>query len=131
MNPHTNPTTPELKNQAQTLYTQAKEQEQGFKQLLEGLSQPSSTLEAGNLLKSVGSIESKIKRKQGDITAIGDFLRAAIVVEHKGQLNSQLMHIEDSLRAQGVPLSSARMALIKASCCSLCLVNLKMSSAAW
>ncbi|WP_233707447.1 hypothetical protein, partial [Helicobacter bizzozeronii] len=87
---------------ATELFNTAKEQEIGFRGLLESLTQPSSSLEASNLLKSVESIESKIRRKQGDITAIGDFLRAAIRVEHRGQLNSQLIHIEDSLRAQGI-----------------------------
>ncbi|WP_459177800.1 PBECR3 domain-containing polyvalent protein, partial [Helicobacter bizzozeronii] len=97
-----NSTTQELKNQATELFNTAKEKEAGFKGLLEGLKGASSELEASNLLKSVESIESKIRRKQGDITAIGDFLRAAIRVEHRGQLNSQLIHIEDSLRAQGI-----------------------------
>ncbi|WP_459178001.1 nucleotidyltransferase family protein, partial [Helicobacter bizzozeronii] len=101
LNLHTNPTTPTLKNQATELYNTAKEQEGGFRGLLESIPGQHS-LEAGNVLKSVSSIESKIRRKQGDITAIGDFLRAAIVVEHKGQLNNQLMRIEDSLRAQGI-----------------------------
>ncbi len=86
---------------ATELFNTAKEQEAGFRGLLESIPGQHS-LEAGNLLKSVESIESKIRRKQGDITAIGDFLRAAIVVEHKGQLNNQLMRIEDSLRAQGI-----------------------------
>ncbi|WP_104639978.1 PBECR3 domain-containing polyvalent protein, partial [Helicobacter bizzozeronii] len=99
---HNQATTQELKNQATELHAKAKEKEAGFKGLLEGLKGASSELEASNLLKSVESIESKIRRKQGDITAIGDFLRAAIRVEHRGQLNSQLIHIEDSLRAQGI-----------------------------
>uniref|UniRef100_UPI0013CE047F hypothetical protein n=1 Tax=Helicobacter vulpis TaxID=2316076 RepID=UPI0013CE047F len=39
-----NPTTPELKSQAQTLYTQAQEQEGGFRGLLEGLKTTSNTI---------------------------------------------------------------------------------------
>ncbi len=96
-----NPTTPELKNQAKTLYTTAQEQEGGFKELLQSIPGQYS-LEAGNLLKSEQSLERKLASKQVDISAIGDVLRAAIRVEDRGHLNGQLTHVEDSLRAQGI-----------------------------
>ncbi|TSA79181.1 hypothetical protein FNE76_08030, partial [Helicobacter mehlei] len=98
-----NPTTPELKNQAQTLYTQAQEQEGGFKTLLEGLKEPSAHLEANSVLKSVGSIESKIKRKKGDIGAINDFLRGAVIAPNREYLDSQLVGITKHLQTQGIP----------------------------
>ncbi|MFC3847624.1 hypothetical protein ACFOPX_03625 [Helicobacter baculiformis] len=59
-------------------------------------------LEASSILKSVGSIESKIKRKRGDIGAINDLLRGALITPTKDALDSQLVRIVDSLRAQGI-----------------------------
>ncbi|WP_268877268.1 PBECR2 nuclease fold domain-containing protein, partial [Helicobacter mehlei] len=88
---------------ARELYTTAKEQEQGFKQLLEGLSQPSSTLEAGNLLKSVGSIESKLERKQGRIESVNDLLRGAIIAKDREVLDEQLAQIAIKLREAQIP----------------------------
>ncbi|WP_456237302.1 PBECR3 domain-containing polyvalent protein, partial [Helicobacter vulpis] len=93
-----NPTTPELKSQAQTLYTQAQEQEHGFKQLLEGLSQPSSTLESGNVLKSVGSIEEKLAYYKGDSQRVDDLLRGAFIAP-KESIDKQFKHILESLQA--------------------------------
>ncbi|WP_459177835.1 putative barnase/colicin E5 family endoribonuclease, partial [Helicobacter baculiformis] len=97
-----NPTTQELKSQALELHTTAKEQEEGFKELLEGLKGGGSTLEASSILKSVGSIESKIKRKRGDIGAINDLLRGALITPTKDALDSQLVRIADVLESKGI-----------------------------
>ncbi len=67
--------------QASALFSKAKEQEADFKQLLEGLAQPSSQLEASNVLKSVGSIEEKLGYYGGDSTRVDDLLRGAIVTD--------------------------------------------------
>ncbi|MFC3847882.1 PBECR2 nuclease fold domain-containing protein, partial [Helicobacter baculiformis] len=102
LNPEGEPTTQELKSQAHTLHTTAKEQEEGFKELLEGLKGGDSTLEASSILKSVGSIESKIKRKRGDIGAINDLLRGALITPTKDALDSQLVRIVDVLESKGI-----------------------------
>ncbi|WP_104752914.1 hypothetical protein [Helicobacter baculiformis] len=70
-----NPTTQELKSQALELHTTAKEQEEGFKELLEGLKGGDSTLEANNTLKSVQSIEEKLAYYNGDAQRVDDLLR--------------------------------------------------------
>ncbi|WP_120946358.1 putative barnase/colicin E5 family endoribonuclease [Helicobacter labacensis] len=88
--------------QASALFNKAQEQEADFKQLLEGLAQPSSQLEASHIVKSVESIESKIKRKRGDISGINDYLRGAIIAPDKSQLDSQLVRILDTLESQGI-----------------------------
>ncbi|CCF81040.1 hypothetical protein HBZS_114890 [Helicobacter bizzozeronii CCUG 35545] len=98
-----NPTTPELKNQATELHAKAKEQEAGFKQLLESLSQPSSTLEASNILKSVGSIQSKLERKQGRVESLNDLLRGAIIVKDREVIDDQLAQIAIKLRDAQIP----------------------------
>ncbi|WP_104730599.1 putative barnase/colicin E5 family endoribonuclease [Helicobacter felis] len=87
--------------QATTLYNTAKEQEGGFRGLLEGIPGQHS-LEAGNLLKSVESIESKIKRKRGDIGGINDFLRGALIAPSREHLDSQLVNITKHLQTQGI-----------------------------
>ncbi|WP_459177833.1 nucleotidyltransferase family protein, partial [Helicobacter bizzozeronii] len=96
-------TTPELKNQATELFNTAKEQEIGFKQLLEGLTQPSSTLEASNILKSVGSIQSKLERKQGRVESLNDLLRGAIIVKDREVIDDQLTQIAIKLRDAQIP----------------------------
>ncbi|WP_158650240.1 PBECR3 domain-containing polyvalent protein, partial [Helicobacter bizzozeronii] len=98
-----NPTTPELKNQATKLHAKAKEQEAGFKQLLESLSQPSSTLEASNILKSVGSIQSKLERKQGRVESLNDLLRGAIISRDRETIDDQLVQIAIKLRDAQIP----------------------------
>uniref|UniRef100_UPI0022870407 PBECR2 nuclease fold domain-containing protein n=1 Tax=Helicobacter vulpis TaxID=2316076 RepID=UPI0022870407 len=95
-------TTPNLKSQATELHNTAKEQEAGFKTLLEGLKEPSAHLEANSVLKSVESIESKIKRKRGDIGAINDYLRGALITPTKEGLDSQLVRIVDTLESKGL-----------------------------
>ncbi|WP_199767473.1 PBECR2 nuclease fold domain-containing protein, partial [Helicobacter bizzozeronii] len=96
-------TTPELKNQATELHAKAKEQEAGFKQLLESLSQPSSTLEASNILKSVGSIQSKLERKQGRVESLNDLLRGAIIAKDREVIDDQLAQIAIKLRDAQIP----------------------------
>ncbi|WP_459177972.1 putative barnase/colicin E5 family endoribonuclease, partial [Helicobacter bizzozeronii] len=96
-------TTPELKNQATELHAKAKEQEAGFKQLLESLSQPSSTLEASNILKSVGSIQSKLERKQGRTESLNDLLRGAIIAKDREVIDDQLAQIAIKLRDAQIP----------------------------
>ncbi|WP_285657698.1 hypothetical protein [Helicobacter bizzozeronii] len=98
-----NPTTPTLKNQANMLYTTAKEQEGGFKQLLESLTQPSSTLEAGNILKSQQSIISKLERKQGRAESLNDLLRGAIIAKDREVIDDQLAQIAIKLRDAQIP----------------------------
>ncbi|WP_265341670.1 hypothetical protein [Helicobacter heilmannii] len=70
----------QAKEQATELYSKAQAQEGGFRELLEGLTQPSSTLQADNLLKSVGSIESKLERKQGRVESLNDLLRGLLLL---------------------------------------------------
>ncbi|WP_285693376.1 hypothetical protein, partial [Helicobacter ailurogastricus] len=96
-------TSTDFKPQAKELYTQAKEQERGFKELLEGLTQPSSVLEAGNVLKSVGSIESKLERKQGRIESLNDLLRGAIIAQNRDAIDDQLAQIAIKLRDAQIP----------------------------
>ncbi|CCF79893.1 hypothetical protein HBZS_103410 [Helicobacter bizzozeronii CCUG 35545] len=100
---HNQATTPELKNQATELFNTAKEQEIGFKQLLEGLTQPSSTLEASNILKSVGSIQSKLERKQGRVESLNDLLRGAIISRDRETIDDQLVQIAIKLRDAQIP----------------------------
>ncbi|WP_104625659.1 hypothetical protein, partial [Helicobacter felis] len=90
------------RQQATTLFNTAKEQEAGFRGLLESIPGQHS-LEAGNLLKSVESIESKIKRKRGDIGGINDFLRGALIAPSREHLDSQLVDITKHLQTQGIP----------------------------
>ncbi|WP_285653285.1 hypothetical protein, partial [Helicobacter ailurogastricus] len=96
-------TSTDFKPQAKELYTQAKEQERGFKELLEGLTQPSSVLEAGNVLKSVGSIESKLERKQGRVESLNDLLRGAIIAQNRDAIDDQLAQIAIKLRDAQIP----------------------------
>ncbi|WP_459177823.1 nucleotidyltransferase family protein, partial [Helicobacter heilmannii] len=77
--------------------------EGGFKELLEGLTQPSSTLQADNLLKSVGSIESKLERKQGRVESLNDLLRGAIVAKNRDVINDQLAQIAIHFRDSNIP----------------------------
>ncbi|CCF81386.1 conserved hypothetical mosaic CUP0956/HP1116/jhp1044-like protein [Helicobacter bizzozeronii CCUG 35545] len=67
-------TTPELKNQAQELYTQAQSQEAGFKGLLQSIPGQYS-LEAGNVLKSVSSIEEKLAYYGADVSRVDDLVK--------------------------------------------------------
>ncbi|WP_104741312.1 hypothetical protein [Helicobacter suis] len=100
-------TTPPLKSQdfkakATELYNTAKAQEGEFKEFLENLKSANNSLELGQILKSESSIESKIARKQGDISAIGDYLRAAIISKDNTHLNTQLVRLVDSLESRGI-----------------------------
>uniref|UniRef100_UPI001F08166D PBECR3 domain-containing polyvalent protein n=1 Tax=Helicobacter suis TaxID=104628 RepID=UPI001F08166D len=102
-----NPTTPPLKSQefkakATELYNIAKAQEIEFKEFLENLKSANNSLELGQILKSEASIESKIARKQGDISAISDYLRAAIISKDKTHLDTELVRLEDSLKSRGI-----------------------------
>ncbi|WP_267891112.1 PBECR3 domain-containing polyvalent protein, partial [Helicobacter felis] len=91
-----NPTTQELKNQATTLYNTAKEQEAGFKELLEGLKGPSSSLEATNTLKSLQSLQEKLAYYKGDTSKINDTLRGAVLTD-KQAFDSQFMRVLENL----------------------------------
>ncbi|MFC3848548.1 hypothetical protein ACFOPX_08530, partial [Helicobacter baculiformis] len=93
----------QIEQEAQTLYTRAKAQEAGFKQLLEGLDNSHNTLELGALLKSKTSIVSKLTRKQGRVESLNDLLRGAVIVPSKEQLDRQLVLITTHLREQGIP----------------------------
>uniref|UniRef100_UPI0013CE0A7A putative barnase/colicin E5 family endoribonuclease n=1 Tax=Helicobacter felis TaxID=214 RepID=UPI0013CE0A7A len=86
------------RQQATTLFNTAKEQEAGFKELLEGLVQPNSTLEAGNLLKSVSSIEEKLAYYGADVSRVDDLLRGAFIAP-KQSVNTSLEHILGMLEA--------------------------------
>ncbi|WP_233705673.1 putative barnase/colicin E5 family endoribonuclease [Helicobacter felis] len=91
-----NPTTPELKNQASELFNTAKEQEAGFKELLEGLKGPSSSLEATNTLKSLQSLQEKLAYYKGDTSKINDTLRGAVLTD-KQAFDSQFMRVLENL----------------------------------
>ncbi|WP_267891172.1 PBECR3 domain-containing polyvalent protein, partial [Helicobacter felis] len=91
-----NPTTQELKNQATELFNTAKEQEAGFKELLEGLKGPSSSLEATNTLKSLESIQEKLAYYKGDTSKINDTLRGAVLTD-KQAFDSQFMRVLENL----------------------------------
>ncbi|BDQ26876.1 hypothetical protein ASB1_05520 [Helicobacter heilmannii] len=93
----------QAKEQATELYSKAQAQEGGFRELLEGLTQPSSTLQADNLLKSVGSIESKLERKQGRVESLNDLLRGAIVAKNRDVINDQLAQIAIHFRDSNIP----------------------------
>ncbi|WP_247598271.1 PBECR2 nuclease fold domain-containing protein, partial [Helicobacter bizzozeronii] len=90
-------TTPELKNQAQELYTQAQSQEAGFKGLLQSIPGQYS-LEAGNVLKSVSSIEEKLAYYGADVSRVDDLLRGAFIAPREN-VNAQLEHILGVLEA--------------------------------
>ncbi|WP_233704510.1 putative barnase/colicin E5 family endoribonuclease [Helicobacter felis] len=91
-----NPTTPTLKNQATELFNTAKEQEAGFKELLEGLKGPSSSLEATNTLKSLQSLQEKLAYYKGDTSKINDTLRGAVLTD-KQAFDSQFMRVLENL----------------------------------
>ncbi|WP_158651979.1 PBECR3 domain-containing polyvalent protein, partial [Helicobacter bizzozeronii] len=88
---------------ATELFNTAKEQEIGFRGLLESLTQPSSSLEAGNLLKSVESIQSKLERKQGRVESLNDLLRGAIIAKDREVIDDQLTQIAIKLRDAQIP----------------------------
>ncbi|WP_346265325.1 hypothetical protein [Helicobacter suis] len=73
-----------------------------FKGFLENLKSANNSLELGQILKSEASIESKIARKAGDISAISDYLRAAIISKDKTHLDTELVRLEDSLESRGI-----------------------------
>ncbi|MFC3847256.1 PBECR2 nuclease fold domain-containing protein, partial [Helicobacter baculiformis] len=98
LNPEGELSTQELKSQALELHTTAKEQEEGFKELLEGLKGGDSTLEANNTLKSVQSIEEKLAYYNGDVQRVDDLLRGAFIAP-KESINGQFNHILESLEA--------------------------------
>ncbi|WP_233704985.1 putative barnase/colicin E5 family endoribonuclease [Helicobacter felis] len=91
-----NHTTPTLKNQATELFNTAKEQEAGFRELLEGLKGPSSSLEATNTLKSLESIQEKLEYYKGDTSKINDTLRGAVLTD-KQAFDSQFMRVLENL----------------------------------
>ncbi|WP_199764542.1 putative barnase/colicin E5 family endoribonuclease [Helicobacter bizzozeronii] len=92
-----NSTTQELKNQATELHAKAKEQEAGFKELLEGL-KGSSTLEANNTLKSLQSIQEKLEYYKGDTGRIDDLLRGAVLADRQA-FDAEFMRVLGSLEA--------------------------------
>ncbi|WP_163499673.1 PBECR2 nuclease fold domain-containing protein [Helicobacter suis] len=92
----------EFKAKATELYNIAKAQEVEFKGFLENLKSANNSLELGQILKSEASIESKIARKQGDISAISDYLRAAIISKDRTHLDTELVRLEDSLKSRGI-----------------------------
>ncbi|WP_267891205.1 PBECR3 domain-containing polyvalent protein, partial [Helicobacter bizzozeronii] len=92
-----NPTTPKLKNQATELFNTAKEQEAGFKGLLQSIPGQYS-LEAGNVLKSVSSIEEKLAYYGADVSRVDDLLRGAFIAPREN-VNAQLEHILGVLEA--------------------------------
>nr|WP_281739602.1 hypothetical protein [Helicobacter suis] len=106
-NAGSSPTSTPLKSQdfkakATELYNTAKAQEGEFKEFLENLKSANNSLELGQILKSESSIESKIARKQEDISATGDYLRAAIISKDKTQLDTELVKLVDSLESRGI-----------------------------
>ncbi|WP_199764046.1 hypothetical protein [Helicobacter felis] len=84
------------RQQATTLFNTAKEQEAGFKELLEGLKGPSSSLEATNTLKSLESIQEKLEYYKGDTSKINDTLRGAVLTD-KQAVDSEFMRVLDNL----------------------------------
>ncbi|WP_346009269.1 hypothetical protein [Helicobacter suis] len=107
LNSKDDPTTPPLKNQefkakATELYNIAKAQEIEFKGFLENLKSANNSLELGQILKSEASIESKIARKQGDISKISDYLRGAVISKDRTHLDTELVRLEDSLKSRGI-----------------------------
>ncbi|WP_459177801.1 PBECR3 domain-containing polyvalent protein, partial [Helicobacter bizzozeronii] len=81
---------------ATELFNTAKEQEAGFRGLLEGLKSPSSTLEASNTLKSLESIQEKLEYYKGDTSRIDDLLRGAVLTDRQA-FDSEFMRVLDNL----------------------------------
>uniref|UniRef100_UPI0023DD8D97 PBECR2 nuclease fold domain-containing protein n=1 Tax=Helicobacter suis TaxID=104628 RepID=UPI0023DD8D97 len=92
----------EFKAKATELYNIAKAQEVEFKGFLENLKSANNSLELGQILKSEASIESKIARKAGDISAISDYLRGAVISKDRTHLDTELVRLEDSLKSRGI-----------------------------
>uniref|UniRef100_UPI0031F775DD PBECR2 nuclease fold domain-containing protein n=1 Tax=Helicobacter suis TaxID=104628 RepID=UPI0031F775DD len=92
----------EFKAKATELYNIAKAQEIEFKGFLENLKSANNSLELGQILKSEASIESKIARKQGDISKISDYLRGAVISKDRTHLDTELVRLEDSLKSRGI-----------------------------
>ncbi|WP_459177921.1 putative barnase/colicin E5 family endoribonuclease, partial [Helicobacter ailurogastricus] len=86
----------EIKATASVLYTKAKEQESGFKELLGTLKQANNRIEEGNTLKTLESLEEKLAYYKGDTSKVNDLLRGAVGTD-KGGFNEALTQALESL----------------------------------
>ncbi|MDY5951605.1 MAG: hypothetical protein SPJ16_10490, partial [Helicobacter sp.] len=91
-----------IKDFANSLHTQAKEQENHFKVFLQSLKTEANTIIDTHITKSIESIESKIRRKNGNTDDIADFLRASILVDTNKDLDTQLLNLVNALEKQGI-----------------------------
>ncbi|WP_158654191.1 putative barnase/colicin E5 family endoribonuclease [Helicobacter ailurogastricus] len=86
----------EIKATASVLYTKAKEQESGFKELLGTLKQANNRIEGGNTLKTLESLQEKLAYYKGDTDKLNDSLRGAVVIDKEG-FNEEFMQVLESL----------------------------------
>ncbi|WP_167620003.1 hypothetical protein [Helicobacter bilis] len=91
-----------VKDFSNHLHTQAKEQESNFKGFLQGLKTENNAIIDTHITKSIESIESKIRRKNGNTDDMADFLRASILVDTNKDLDTQLLNLVNALEKQGI-----------------------------